>query len=233
MRRLIFALIAAAAFCGMLQAADKAKPVLSILGDSYSTFSGYIPTDNESWYFADGRNKNSTDVNNVRQTWWWQLVDEGGYILGVNESYSGAPISYTGYRGEDYTSRAFITRLSRVVPSDVLLIFGATNDSWIGGPLGEYNTRKLTLGHMFEFRPALEVTLREARNHFPGTRIIYIINSDLRDEIVESIHHICKAQGIEYIDLQAISKQSGHPNVEGMRQIKDQVLSYLKTTKQK
>ena len=110
---------------------------ISILGDSYSTYQNYIPEGNEVWYFEpmDARN---TDVSDVRQTWWWQVVNEGGYLLEKNESYSGATICYTGYNDEDYSPRSFITRLPRVGSPDILLIFGNTNDSWCGAKLGEY-----------------------------------------------------------------------------------------------
>lgn len=202
------------------------KPVLSILGDSYSTFEGYIPQGNEPWYLkkiTDGR----TDVTSVRQTWWWQLIEEGGYKLGVNESYSGATISYTGYLGEDYSPRAFITRLPRIVPSDVILIFGATNDSWTGGPIGDYVYENLTRGHYFEFRPALGQLLQEAKNRFPGTRFVFVVNSDLKKEITESIVTECKKFKMEYVLLKNIDKKSGHPSVLGMKQIKDQLLDYL------
>lgn len=78
-----------------LRAQKNAKPVISILGDSYSTFEEYIPNGNEPWYFKRPV-ENRTDVVDVKQTWWWQLISEDGYILGVNDSYSGATISYTG-----------------------------------------------------------------------------------------------------------------------------------------
>ena len=51
-------------------------------------------------YARDGIDENATytptpwegqtDVTDVRQTWWWQLIDEGGYILGTNDSWSGS-----------------------------------------------------------------------------------------------------------------------------------------------
>ena len=92
------------------QARHAAKPVVSILGDSYSTFEGYIPVGNAVWY--DTRpNPKKTDVSDVKHTWWWQFISRGGYILGVNDSYSGATVSYTGYNGADYSDRSFITRL--------------------------------------------------------------------------------------------------------------------------
>ena len=117
------------------QARHAAKPVVSILGDSYSTFEGYIPVGNAVWY--DTRpNPKKTDVSDVKHTWWWQFISRGGYILGVNDSYSGATVSYTGYNGADYSDRSFITRLPRLGSPDILLIFGATNDSWAGVKIG-------------------------------------------------------------------------------------------------
>lgn len=226
MKKLLLLLLCAVAASGVF-AADKAKPVVSILGDSYSTFDGYIPEGNASWYFTNTQN-GRTDVTDVRQTWWWQLISEGGYILGSNESYSGATVSYTGYRGEDYSDRSFITRLPRIAPSDIILIFGATNDSWVGGPMGEFTYRKLTRGHYYEFRPAMGKLLSEAQNRFPGTRLVFIINSELRTEIVESIKEICNHYKVEYIELHDIDKKNSHPTIKGMASIKEQVLNFLK-----
>ena len=205
----------------------EAKPVVSILGDSYSTFDGYIPEGNATWYYNHNQN-GRTDVIDVRQTWWWQLISEGNYLLGSNESYSGSTVSFTGYRGEDYSDRSFITRLPRIVPSDILLIFGGTNDSWVGGPMGDYKYRNFTRGHFYEFRPAMGKLLIEAQNRFPGTRIVFIINSDLRDDIVESIKEVCRRCAVEYIELHDIDKKSSHPSIQGMTQIKDQILNFLK-----
>lgn len=222
-------LLAAVAFtsCFCLQAKNVAKPVVSILGDSYSTFDGYIPEGNATWYSTSTQG-NRTDVTDVRQTWWWQLINEGGYILGVNDSYSGSTVSYTGYRGEDYADRSFITRLPRLGSPDIILIFGATNDSWINGPIGEFKYSKLTRGHLYEFRPALGKLLVEAQNRYPGTRIVFIINSELKEEITSSIIEECEHFGIEYVQLRDIDKKSSHPSVLGMKQIKDQVLYFLK-----
>lgn len=210
-----------------LHAQEKAKPVVSILGDSYSTFDGYIPQGNESWYFTKPVN-NRTDVVDVKQTWWWQLISEGGYILGENDSYSGATISYTGYNGEDYSHRSFITRLPRLGSPDILLIFGATNDNWAKSPLGEYLYENVSRESLFEFRPALGKLLSEARNHYPGTRIVFIVNTELRPEIVSSIKEVCGHYGVEYIELRDIDKRNGHPSIKGMKQIKTQILNFIK-----
>lgn len=210
-----------------LPAQEKAKPVISVLGDSYSTFEGYIPQDNESWYFKKPV-ENRTDVVDVKHTWWWQLISEGGYILGVNDSYSGATISYTGYNGEDYSPRSFITRLPRLGSPDILLIFGATNDNWAQSPLGDFIYGEISRDKLYEFRPALGTLLSEAQNRYPGTRIVFIINTELRSEIVNSITEICNHYGVEYIELNDIDKMNGHPSVKGMGQIKNQIMKFLK-----
>ncbi len=107
-----------------------------------------------------------------------------------------------------------------------MLIFGATNDSWVGGPLGEYTYKRLTRGHYYEFRPAMGKLLCEAQNRYPGTRIVFIINSELRKEIVESIKEICKHYNVECLELHDIDKSHSHPTAKGMTQIKDQVLQF-------
>ena len=61
-----------------------------ILGDSYSTFEGYIPEGYVAYYRPDGPSylrkkpeleKNDNDVFSVEQTWWYNLVKENGQLL--------------------------------------------------------------------------------------------------------------------------------------------------------
>ena len=203
-----------------------AKPVVSILGDSYSTFMGYIPENNAFWYITSP-DRSRTDVDDVTQTWWWQLISEGGYILGKNESYSGATICFTGYRGEDYADRSFITRLPRLGSPDILLIFGGTNDSWARVPMGEFVYRNLTRGHYYEFRPALGKLLDEAKKRYPGTDIYFILNTELSDDVNDAVRKECELFKVNLIELKDIDKKAGHPTKLGMTQIKTQVLQAL------
>lgn len=222
MKRLLILLALAA--ISLTPLAGQVRERISILGDSYSTFSGYIPAEYEQWYTGDTK---MTDVTDVRQTWWWQVVKEGGYLLEKNDSYSGATISYRGYHGEDYSERSFITRLTRLGSPDILLIFGGTNDSWAGVEVGAYKYENQTREDLFTFRPALAKLLCEAQSRFPNVRILYLINTGLRKEITESTIEICKHYGVEYLQLKEIGKQSGHPNIAGMKAIANQVLAVL------
>lgn len=209
------------------QSKIKAKPVVSILGDSYSTFEGFIPKGNAVWYTHHTK-ADRTDVGDVKQTWWWQLIDRGGFVLGKNDSYSGATISYQGYNGDDYADRSFITRVADLGSPDVLLIFGGTNDSWAGVEVGDYNYNDYILGEeLYKFRPAMSRLLQDAINHYPGTSIYVIINSELREDITESMMEVCKHYSVSYILLHDIDKTAGHPNQAGMKAIADQVLEAL------
>ena len=200
---------------------------VSVLGDSYSTYEDFVtPATNELWYYA----KNSeakTDVKEVRQTWWHQVIKENGWRLCLNNSYSGATISYTGYDGNDYRARSFNTRMNNLGSPDIIFIFGATNDSWAGSPVGEYKYEGIAEGDMYYFRPALARMLKWMTDYYLNTKIYFLLNDDLRDEIDESVKTICAHYGVPVIELTAIDKISGHPSVKGMRQIADQVNQFL------
>ncbi|SEF82409.1 Lysophospholipase L1 [Xylanibacter ruminicola] len=201
---------------------------VSVLGDSYSTYENFMtPSTNELWYY--GKNApQKTDVQNVRQTWWHQVIKENGWRLCINNSYSGATVSYSGYDGNDYRDRSFNTRMDNLGQPDVIFVFGATNDSWAGSPVGEYKYENINFGDLYSFRPALARMLQWMTDRYINTEIYFILNDDLRDEIDESVKMICQHYGVPVIELEKIDKMSGHPSVKGMRQIADQVNRFLK-----
>ena len=203
--------------------------LVSILGDSYSTYEDYVtPSTNELWYYAKNSDQ-KTDVKDVRQTWWHQLIKENGWRLAVNNSYSGATISYTGYDGNDYSPRSFNTRMDNLGQPDIIFIFGATNDSWAGSPIGDFKYEDIKKADLYEFRPALAHMLRWMTDRYVNTEIYFILNTELKDEINTSVKTICAHYGVPVITLTEVDKISGHPSVKGMRQIADQVNSFLKS----
>lgn len=224
----IAALATAMLISANFAASSQSRKSVSVLGDSYSTFENYVePKSNEMWYFVHP-NPDLTDVNDVKQTWWHQLIKEGGYRLEQNNSYSGSTICTTGYRGEDYTPRAFITRMDNLGCPDILLIFGATNDSWANSPIGEFVWSDWTEEQLKSFRPALTYMLSHIVDRYPNTELLYIINDGLKPEITSSIVEACDHYGVPYVQLKDIDKTAGHPNIHGMKQIKEQVAAALK-----
>ncbi len=189
---------------------------VSILGDSYSTFEGFVtPETNEMWYYAQGE-RGRTDVLDVRQTWWHQLIKNKGWKLCVNNSYSGSTISYSGYSGNDYSQRSFLTRMKDLGCPDVIFIFGATNDSWAGAPIGDYQYEQLHKANFWTFRPAMARMLEWMTARYVGADIYFLLNDGLKDEINQSVKTICEHYGVQCIELHDIDKQSGHPSVKGM-----------------
>ena len=211
--------------------AQYAKSV-SILGDSYSTFQGYVqPEANAIWYF-DPVNTSSTDVASVRQTWWHQFINNNGYRLCMNNSYSGSTICNSGYKRDkpdfaDYSDRSFVTRMNNLGCPDIIFIFGATNDAWAGSPIGEYKYDGWTKKDLFSFRPAMANMLAFMTNRYPSVEIYFILNSDLQEEINESVKTICKHYQVPCIVLKGIDKANGHPTIKGMNQICEQIQSFI------
>ncbi len=204
---------------------------VAILGDSYSTFEGYVtPATNEVWYVRDN-DPQRTDVSDVSQTWWHLFCEENGYRLAVNNSYSGATICFTGYRGEDYTSRSFITRADNLLQPDIILVFGGTNDSWAGCPLGEMKYEKWTAEDLYSYRPAVCYLASYLVNRYLDTDIYFILNTELKDEIGASMKEACAYYNIPVIELHDIDKMASHPSQAGMKAIAEQVADFIKVRK--
>ena len=193
---------------------------VSILGDSYSTFRGFLEPDSNAVWYPFGR---GNDVSEVTQTWWHILVKENGYRLCVNNSFSGATICFTGYNGEDFTNRSFVNRARYLGTPDIILVLGGTNDSWAGSPIGEYQYADWKPKDLFCFRPALARMMVELQERYPNVELYFILNSELKEVINESCRTICQHYGVKLIELHDIDKQLGHPSKLGMRQIAEQV----------
>jgi lysophospholipase L1-like esterase len=200
----------------------------TIFGDSYSTFEGYIePASNEPWYFQNGNKPQRTDVTDVTQTWWHQLLSRRGWHLCMNNSYSGSTISYSGYDGADYSLRSFNTRMTNLGSPDIIFVFAGTNDSWAGAPMGDYQYDDFAHANLFQFRPAMARMLEYMTKRYINTRIYFILNDGLRDEVNSSVLTICQHYGVPCIRLHDIDKMSGHPSVKGMQQIAQQIEEFI------
>lgn len=215
------ALLSASAMAG--------NPVkVSILGDSYSTFEGCVePSTNAVWYFNEPK-KDKTDLTDPSQTWWRLLLEDDRYSLEKNNSYSGSTVSTTGYNGDDYSDRTFISRMYNLGNPDLILIFGATNDSWANAPIGDFVWENWSSEQLKSFRPALCFMVSHIRELYPDAEFLYIVNDGLKEEVTASIMEVCDHYGMPFMNLHDIDKTAGHPNIHGMRQIAQQVGEVLK-----
>lgn len=208
-----------------------AQQKVSILGDSYSTFYGYVEPDaNLCWYGVPGEEKEN-DVVNVQDTWWHCLMENGDYELERNNSYSGSTVCHTGYKGADYSDRSFITRMVDLGQPDIILVFGGTNDSWAGVPLGDNCYSDWFKEQLYSFRPAFCYLLDSLKRNYPSAKIYNITNTELSSDISGAMAEICRHYGVVNIRLHDIDKQWGHPSVEGMKSIASQVFAVLNADK--
>ncbi len=201
-----------------------------IMGDSYSTYKGCIPDGYAAYY---GGRDEEPDIDGPEYSWWSMLMRETGWNLVRNDSWSGSTIGYTGYNNTDGSmTNSFIRRL-RVLRDDgffeankidAVLVFGGTNDSWCGAPLGEEMTSGWQKADLYSVLPAIHCFFTELREALPGAEIFGICNTDIKSEIVGAIKNACLRVGARAIVLESIDKVGGHPTALGMINIKDQVL---------
>ncbi len=204
-----------------------------ILGDSYSTFKGFIPEEFATYYSFNKSADN--DVNHIDQTWWKQILDSTESELIRNCSFSGTTICHTGYGGEDCKHKSFVARIEKLISKDffnknkinTLFIFGGTNDSWANSPIGELNFGEKTEKELYSVLPAVCRLFEITKSACPDTRIIVLINDILKDEITNGLIKACKYYSLECLLLKNIDKQSGHPSVLGMKQISEQIMNIL------
>jgi len=205
-----------------------------IFGDSYSTFKGFIP-DGYSVYYSEEESPN-TDVRQVSQTWWHQVVREADLNLVLNNSWSGSTIGYTGYNNTDCSkSSSFIYRLKQLIEKgffddnkiDTVFIFGGTNDSWSNAPLGEIKYSDWEDADLYFVLPAICCFLNLVKQTLPQAKIYCLINTEIKPEITSCMEKACAQYNITPITFDAIDKCSGHPTIQGMIDIKERVLSVI------
>ena len=81
---------------------------------------------------------------------------------------------------------------------------------------------------LYCFRPAMAKLLYDIRQHYPNVEVYFILNSELKDVINESVKKICKTYQVPVIALHDIDKKNGHPTIKGMKSIAEQVLKVIK-----
>lgn len=201
---------------------------VSILGDSYSTFEGYLTPSTNAYWYTEGTNAwHDTDVTSVEQTWWWQFINNNdGYVLEVNNSYSGSAMCNTGYDGMD-ESTSFISRMTNLGDPDIIFVFGGTNDNYTGCSMGSYIYSGWTDDDLKDFRPGVAYILNYLTTNHPDAEIYFILNDILEDDINNSVVTICDHYNVPVIAPTGIDKSDGHPSAAGMVTIADAVRSVV------
>lgn len=207
---------------------------LFIMGDSYSTYNDWIP-DGYWCYYGITRTDGAPVVDTVEKTWWHRLLTKMNGNLVMNDSWSGSTICNIRYGNEYCPTYSFVGRIDKYLNEDffekntvdTFLIFGGTNDSWAGSPIGKLQYSNWNENDLKCALPAFCYLLSKLNNHIPNAKIVFIINTHLNPVLVKNYIIACEKYGVKYIQLNDIEKLNGHPTEKGMEQISDQVYEFL------
>lgn len=230
--------------------------VFGVIGDSISTFAGYIPVE-------DGFNKTHrprypqdnllTDVN---ETWWMQTIMELGGKLGINDSWAGSMVfnNVTAEVSGDNGTKASISSPTRIQnlgangTPDVIMLYGGTNDFRQGKKLGTFDPDTaptepdLTTLVWDTVADAYVATIMRLQYYYPDAMIIallpaYNVDKDeaTTDKYDAVFAKICEHYGIPYADMRTCGLKNStdhlpdkiHPNATGMDFMTKAVLKLL------
>lgn len=145
---------------------------LSILGDSISTFDGWIPEGYFCYFPMDG------DVSDVEQTWWKMVLDDTGMELCVNGSSSGCTCIGDSSVIDNVQYGCSEGRVGDLIGDngsfpDVIIVYMGTNDLLKSVPLGDNDgTRAVEEGMIENFSDAYCMILDKLIACYPNAEIL-------------------------------------------------------------
>lgn len=220
----------------------------SILGDSISTFQGYIPVGYYDFFPGNG------EVKAVEDTWWQIVTEDLDLTLYVNGSSSGATVAgdSTGTENPQCACNEFRTGdlagPGGACPARIIVYLG-TNDLMEAVPLGDNDgTGVVTAGEIDTFSDAYTLMLDKLQANYPSAQIycctlLQVGYSGTQTPYVEMVNgqqlaaadygevitRIAGNRGLSVIDLyncgitienlEEMTSDGVHPTAAGMRQI--------------
>ncbi|MCM1154231.1 MAG: GDSL-type esterase/lipase family protein [Roseburia sp.] len=236
---------------GAEETAEDTGRLLSILGDSISTFVEWIPEGYSDFFPMSG------EVTEVGQTWWKMVLDDTGMRLCVNGSSSGSTCAGDSQGADDPKNGCSDFRINALAGEagepDIIIVYMGTNDLIRNVPLGDNDgSRAVAEGVIENFSDAYTLILDKLRARYPQARIycctlVTVCGVDENMKYVEianergfkasdysrQIRTIAAAKGCTVIDLEycGINAENAaqyvsdgvHLKPEGMKLIRDAV----------
>ena len=228
---------------------------LSILGDSISTYEGWIPEGNSVFYPHNGA------VQDVSQTWWKIVLDETGFELCTNGSSSGSTCIGDS-RAQDVKTGCSDLRVSQLSgpageAPDLIIVYMGTNDMVESVQIGDNDGRgPVEEGLVENFSDAYTLMLDKLTAQYPSAQIYcctllplgnwgtdqpfvtFVNGLGLTSEAYsDRISAIAKNRGLPVIDLYhcgitienmpEMSSDGVHLTPAGMRCVADAVLDCI------
>ena len=146
----------------------KTTKLMSVLGDSITTFENFVPTSDYNPFYLIGNH----DVASAAETWWGRILIEKGWKLSTDNAWGGSQVAATG---GDYTTSAMCnTRcqdLARGGTPDVIIILGGTNDFGHGVPIGTWAGDADLPEVETDFRAAYARMLMKIHSSYPLAKV--------------------------------------------------------------
>lgn len=190
----------------------------SVLGDSYSTFSGYIPQSNWSYYPKN-------DVDDVSEMWWYIVDEETKYTRDIINAWSGGTVCLQSASTKGAGS-PFVRRINGLGEPNLIFILGGLNDASHEAPLGEYKYSNFTEEDLDYFRPSCAYVISQCRTLYPEATIVWITEAITAADYLTSIHTICSEMGIPCLDPVPEIVQR-HPTAAGQATIANVVINWM------
>lgn len=158
---------------------------LSIVGDSISTFSGYIPSGYETFYPNSTTAQAGTgSLTSVEQTWWYKLCQESGMTLLKNASWSGSWVTGDTKSTTNAISASSDKRIADLKGSDgttpdIIITYIGINDLFNsnvttrGATLGNWtpDSEIPEEGNVMEFASAYAIMLKKIITAYPKAKV--------------------------------------------------------------
>lgn len=193
----------------------------SILGDSISTFSPYIPAGFASFYPYP-----TADVNDVNMTWWMQVLNRIGGNLFVNNSYSGTCVADQSSNATKNIGRIKYNKLGEMY-ADVLLVFMGANDCAGGIDVNTFSSGyRQMINNIKKVCPDQQIVLMTlpTSSFYKDHDKLVAFNNVIRSYADEFDLMLID---VEPVNLDGHKVDSGHPDFSGMKLVADQIVKEI------
>lgn len=204
---------------------------LSLLGDSVSTFTDYIPEGNQTYYTGS-----NAGVKSVNDMWWKILCNNTGMEPLVIDAWSGTAICYNFATDSAHSDTVKIPMCSDMrterlsaggINPDVIIVAGGLNDYLLSKqsttPLGTWNgrtaiSRSDVVSGQSTFMESYASMIDKLHQNYPsaivvcaslyytkrGTSLGVTYVNDVgftENDYNQAIKNVCEIMGVPYIDI--------------------------------
>lgn len=199
---------------------------VSILGDSISTFKGYVPDGYPCFYPYP-----TSDFGDVNQTWWMQVINNLGMSLHKNNSYSGSCVSSGTGNSSTVTDSRLIELVDGNERPDIILIFMGSNDC--ASKYVELSTFTSSYKTMIE---KIKVLCPDAKIYLFTLPVSNMYSEENRDNYNEVIRENVKEFSLNLVELDEAFTDSNvgdnlldsaHHNKAGMKRLSEVIINEM------